>query len=31
VAVVLIVLAYAQPLYHLHTMTRYPSLGFTPF
>ncbi|MGD9903011.1 MAG: cbb3-type cytochrome c oxidase subunit I [Vicinamibacterales bacterium] len=31
VAVLLIALAYAQPLFHLHTMTRYPSSGFTPF
>jgi cytochrome c oxidase subunit 1 len=31
VAVVLIVLAYAQPLYHLHTMARFPSQGFSPF
>ena len=31
VAIVLIIMAYAQPLYHLHTMTRFPSRGFTPF
>jgi cytochrome c oxidase subunit 1 len=31
VAVVLIVLAYARPLYQLHTMTRFPSHGFSPF
>jgi cytochrome c oxidase subunit 1 len=31
VAVVLIILAYAQPLYHLHTMERFPSRGFAPF
>lgn len=31
VAAVLIALAYAQPLYHLHTMARFPSKGFTPF
>ena len=31
VAVVLIIIAYAQPLYHLHTMVRFPSRGFTPF
>jgi cytochrome c oxidase subunit 1 len=31
VAIVLIFLAYAQPLYHLHTMERFPSRGFTPF
>lgn len=31
VAVVLIVIAYGPPLYHLHTMTRFPSLGFSPF
>lgn len=31
VAVVLIVLAYGPPLYHLHTMTRFPSPGFSPF
>ncbi len=31
VAVVLIIIAYARPLYQLHTMTRFPSLGFTPF
>ena len=31
VAVVLIILAYAQPLYHLHTMARFPSRGFSPF
>lgn len=30
-AVVLVVIAYAAPLYHLHTMTRFPSVGFTPF
>jgi cytochrome c oxidase subunit 1 len=31
VALVLIIIAYARPLYHLHTMTRFPSQGFTPF
>jgi hypothetical protein len=31
VAVMLIAIAYAQPLYHLHTMTRFPSRGFSPF
>jgi hypothetical protein len=31
VAVVIIILAYAQPLYHLHTMERFPSRGFSPF
>ncbi len=31
VAVVLIALAYAQPLYHLHTLARFPSQGFRPF
>ena len=31
VAVVLIVVAYGPPLYHLHTMTRFPSQGFAPF
>ena len=31
VAVVLVVIAYAAPLYHLHTMARFPSVGFTPF
>ena len=31
VAVVLIVIAYGPPLYHLHTMTRFPSQGFAPF
>jgi hypothetical protein len=31
VAAVLIALAYAQPLYHLHTMVRFPSRGFSPF
>jgi len=31
VAVVLIGLAYARPLYQLHTMTRFPSLGVSPF
>lgn len=31
VAVVLVAVAYAVPLYHLHTMTRFPSLGFSPF
>jgi cytochrome c oxidase subunit 1 len=31
VAVLLIVVAYAQPLYHLHTMVRFPSRGFAPF
>ncbi len=31
VAVVLIALAYGPPLYHLHTMTRFPSQGFSPF
>jgi cytochrome c oxidase subunit 1 len=31
VAVVLIILAYAQPLYHLHTMAGFPSRGFSPF
>jgi cytochrome c oxidase subunit I len=31
VAVVLIIVAYAQPLYHLHTMARFPSRGFSPF
>jgi cytochrome c oxidase subunit I len=30
-AVLLIVIAYAQPLYRLHTMTTYGSRGFTPF
>jgi len=31
VAVVLIVLAYAQPLLHLHTLARFPSRAFSPF
>jgi cytochrome c oxidase subunit 1 len=31
VAVGLILAAYAQPLYHLHTMARFPSRGFSPF
>jgi cytochrome c oxidase subunit 1 len=31
VAIVLIVVAYAQPLYHLHTMVRFPSRAFAPF
>lgn len=31
VAVVLIVLAYARPLLQLHSLTRFPSQGFTPF
>ena len=31
VAVLLIALAYGPPLYHLHTMTRFPSQGFSPF
>ncbi len=31
VAVVLIALAYGPALYHLHTMTRFPSQGFSPF
>ena len=31
VAVVLIVIAYGPPLYHLHTMPRFPSQGFSPF
>jgi cytochrome c oxidase subunit 1 len=31
VAVALVIVAYAAPLYHLHTMTRFPSLGFSPF
>jgi cytochrome c oxidase subunit 1 len=31
VAVVLIVIAYGPTLYDLHTMTRFPSLGYTPF
>ncbi|MCC7032070.1 MAG: cbb3-type cytochrome c oxidase subunit I [Acidobacteria bacterium] len=31
VAVVLIIIAYAQPLYHLHTMARFPARGFSPF
>ena len=31
VAVLLILAAYAQPLYHLHTMARFPSRGFSPF
>jgi cytochrome c oxidase subunit 1 len=31
IAVVLIILAYAQPLYHLHTLARFPSRGFSPF
>lgn len=31
VAAVLILLAYAQPLYNLHTMVRFPSRGFSPF
>ena len=31
IAVILIILAYAQPLYHLHTMARFPSRGFSPF
>jgi cytochrome c oxidase subunit 1 len=31
VAVVLIVLAYGPTLYNLHTMTRFPSQGFSPF
>jgi cytochrome c oxidase subunit 1 len=31
VAAVLIVIAYALPLAHLHTMVRFPSRGFSPF
>jgi hypothetical protein len=31
VAVVVIAIAYAQPLYHLHTMAWYGSRGFSPF
>jgi cytochrome c oxidase subunit I len=31
IAVVLIILAYAQPLYHLHMLARFPSRGFSPF
>jgi cytochrome c oxidase subunit 1 len=31
VAIVIIALAYARPLYHLHTMARFPSQGFSPF
>jgi cytochrome c oxidase subunit 1 len=31
VAVALVIVAYAAPLYHLHTMARFPSLGFSPF
>jgi cytochrome c oxidase subunit 1 len=31
VAVLLIALAYARPLYHLHTLARFPSQGFSPF
>jgi hypothetical protein len=31
VAAGLILLAYAQPLYHLHTMAGFPSRGFSPF
>jgi cytochrome c oxidase subunit 1 len=31
VAAVLIVLAYAQPLVHLHTLARFPSRAFSPF
>jgi cytochrome c oxidase subunit 1 len=31
VAIVLIILAYAQPLYHLHTMDRFPSRAVSPF
>lgn len=31
VAVALIALAYAPPLYDLHTMVRFPSQGFSPF
>ena len=31
IAVVLVILAYAQPLYHLHTLARFPSRGFSPF
>jgi cytochrome c oxidase subunit I len=30
-AAVLIFLAYAAPLYHLHTLARFPSRGFSPF
>jgi cytochrome c oxidase subunit 1 len=31
VAAVLIILAYAQPLIHLHTLARFPSRAFSPF
>lgn len=31
VAVVLVAIAYAAPLYHLHAMPRYPALGVSPF
>jgi hypothetical protein len=31
VAVVLVAIAYARPLYHLHTMAWYGSRGFSPF
>jgi cytochrome c oxidase subunit 1 len=31
IAAVLILLAYGQPLYHLHMLTRFPARGFSPF
>ena len=31
VAALLIAIVYGPPLYHLHTMARFPSLGFSPF
>lgn len=31
VAAVMILIVYGPPLYHLHTMARFPSLGFAPF
>jgi cytochrome c oxidase subunit 1 len=31
IAVILIALAYGPPLFHLHTMARFPSRGFSPF
>jgi hypothetical protein len=31
IALVLIVIAYAMPLYNLYTMPRFPSPGFRPF
>jgi hypothetical protein len=31
VAVVLVVVVYAYPIYHLYMMHRYGSIGYTPF